>query len=229
MPDTEPSINRVLRTAGIDPTTLATTDPDAFTPLGRVRSAVDVTEAKLPARYRDAVTDHPDVIAWTREVVTQARAEATRLDRPMPSVSLGPSLMLLGITGVGKTHQIHGAIRLIAAHGVFPRAILTSAADLYASLRPRHNVDSETEYRRYADAGLLVVDDLGAAKHSEWVEEINYRLINHRYDRGAVTVVTSNLEPGPLKDSLGERVASRLREMCRRVSLKGDDRRRAAA
>src|SRR5690606_7391206 len=100
------------------------------------------------------------------------------------------------------------------------------AADLYARLRPRHGIDSETEFRAIADAPLLMVDDLGAAKTSEWVEEVNYRLINWRYDRVLPTVFTSNVLPKELKVALGERVASRLVEMADRVTLKGEDRRR---
>jgi DNA replication protein DnaC len=87
-------------------------------------------------------------------------------------------------------------------------------------------VDSEEEFRRYATARLLVIDDLGAAKGSEWVEEINYRLINHRYEHKMPTLITSNLLPKELGAALGERVTSRLVEMADRVVIEGTDRRR---
>jgi DNA replication protein DnaC len=103
-----------------------------------------------------------------------------------------------------------------------------TAADLYATLRPRQGHDSETTFRGYADCNLLVLDDLGAAKNSEWVEEINYRLINHRYQEKLPTIITSNLTPKTLSPGLGDRVTSRLHEMTTRVVLEGSDRRRAA-
>jgi DNA replication protein DnaC len=100
---------------------------------------------------------------------------------------------------------------------------------MYAALRPRSGVDSETEFRKYAHARLLMLDDLGAAKSSEWTEEINFRLINHRYENQLPTILTSNVLPGELMNRVGDRVASRLVEMCDRVVIKGSDRRKRPA
>ena len=94
----------------------------------------------------------------------------------------------------------------------------TSAADMYAALRPRHGVDSETEFRKYAHTQLLMIDDLGAAKPSEWTEEINFRLINHRYENQLPTIFTSNVLPKELSDRVCDRCASRLIEMCDRIT-----------
>lgn len=178
--------------------------------------------AKIPERYRDAVVTEPAVIEWVREVVGAAAGGRT----PSPVVVSGPSLMLLGATGTGKTHQAYGAMAAVSLSGVACRWMVSTAADIYARLRPRHRVDSEEEFDRYARAGLLVVDDLGAAKSSEWTEEVNYRLINHRYSHRLPTLFTSNVPPKDLGTALGERVASRLIEMTCRVVLKGSDRRR---
>lgn len=177
----------------------------------------------LPARYQDAVVDEPQVADWVRAVV----AEAVRRQRgPIAAVATGPSLMLLGPTGTGKTHQAYGALRALAHSGVQCRWIYSTAADIYAHLRPRSGVDSEAEYERYAKTPLLVLDDLGAAKGSEWSEEITYRLINHRYEHMLPTLITSNLPVSELKTALGDRVASRLTEMTDRAVLSGQDRRR---
>jgi DNA replication protein DnaC len=140
----------------------------------------------------------------------------------------GPSLLLLGPTGVGKTHEAFGALRGLAERMSLSTIRAVTAADLYARLRPRAGVDAEAEFERYAAASLLLLDDLGAAKTSEWVEEVNYRLINHRYNEQLATLITSNVPAGHLGAQLGERVASRLTEMCVRVVLKGSDRRRAS-
>ena len=116
-------------------------------------------------------------------------------------------------------------MRALSVSGVRSRWELITTADFYARLRPRHQVDSEEEFRKIADCPLLVLDDLGAAKDSEWTEEQNYRLINHRYENVMPTLITSNLAPKDLAAGLGDRVASRLREMAHRVVVPGGDRR----
>lgn len=189
------------------------------------RRAAERTAAGIPTRYADANANQPDVCSWVRALVADA---ATQQRGAVPTVRTGPSLLLLGPTGVGKTHQAYGALHALAASGVQCGWIFTTAADLYARLRPRHGVDSEHEFNRYAATSLLLLDDLGAAKGSEWVEEINYRLINHRYEHMLPTLITSNVPAGELGATLGERVASRLVEMTSRAAMTGDDRRKSS-
>lgn len=73
---------------------------------------------------------------------------------------------------------------------------------------------------------MLLLDDLGAAKTSEWTAELTYRLINHRYEHLRPTLITTNLPTADLRTTLGDRIASRLAEMTQRVILTGPDRRR---
>lgn len=176
---------------------------------------------RIPARYADAVATHPQVAAWVAELIDVVRAER----RTVPRIVTGPSLLLVGGTGSGKTHQAYGAIRAIGVTGAGCSWLVTTAADLYGALRPRPRVDSEDEFDRFARTGLLVLDDLGAAKGTEWNEEINYRLVNYRYEHRLPTLVTTNVPPKNLQAALGERVASRLVEMADRVVLSGPDRR----
>lgn len=176
---------------------------------------------RIPARFAQATVTMPEVAAWVTALVDVVRAER----RVVPRIVTGPSLLLVGATGTGKSYQCWGAIRALAVSGCGCSWRFTTAADLYAALRPRPRVDSEEEFDRFARVGLLVLDDFGAAKTSEWNEEINYRLINYRYDHRMPTLVTSNVPPKDLPAALGERVASRLAEMATRVVLKGADRR----
>jgi DNA replication protein DnaC len=191
-----------------------------------VRDNVDLGRERcdkfIPARYSTAVVDVPEVIDWVRAVVGAAASSRSGA----PVVRTGPSVLLLGGTGTGKTHQAFGALRAISESGVACRWMVSTAADIYAKLRPRHRVDSEAEFDRFATSPLLVIDDLGAAKATEWTEEVNYRLINHRYAHTLPTLITSNVPARELGAAVGERVASRLTEMARRVALKGNDRRR---
>jgi DNA replication protein DnaC len=198
-------------------------DTDPYDEQQQRSLALAYTDANTPARFSAAVADEPDVIDWARQVIDRAVADSA--GHVQRFVRTGPSLLILGSTGVGKTHQAYGALRLIAQAGVRARWVSTTAADFYARLRPRHGVDSETEFRAVADAPILVFDDLAAAKDSEWVEAVNYRLVNWRYDRELATIVTSNLEPEELAAALDDRVASRLRQLAKKVSIKGADRR----
>lgn len=176
---------------------------------------------RIPSRYADAVVSVPEVADWVRSVIRSvADAKMT-----IPRVGHGPSLLLVGGTGSGKTYQAYGAIRALTVSGASCPWIATTAADLYAALRPRHRVDSEEEFERYLRAAVLVLDDIGAAKGTEWNEEVNYRLINARYEREQPTLITTNVPAKDLQAALGERVTSRLVEMTRRVIIKGADRR----
>jgi len=213
----------------MDPTIITLTDafPDrVFDPHvieETLEHAAERVAKTVPVRYADATATVPEVAQWVRAVI-EAAVEQCR--GGCVSVRTGPSLLVVGPTGTGKSHQAYGAIRALAVSGVRCVWRIAAAADIYASLRPRPNVDSEEVFDRLASAQLLVVDDLGAAKSSEWVEEINYRLINHRYEHQLPTLITTNVLPRDLGAGLGERVASRLVEMTSRVTIKGADRRR---
>lgn len=177
----------------------------------------------IPRRYADAEVTQDPVRQWVRDVVERAVVERRSVSTPVAS---GPSLLLLGGTGVGKTREAYGAVRALSVSGIRVAWRFVAAADLYAKLRPRHLVDSEEVFETYANARLLILDDLGAAKGTEWNEEINYRLVNHRYEHELPTIFTSNVPPKDLSDALGDRVGSRLVEMAERVVIKGGDRRR---
>jgi len=195
---------------------------DGFESLSEAEAErVGQASERIPAHYAAALATDPGIREWMGRLLRQAVA-----DRRMAcSVTTGRSLLVLGQTGTVKTHQAFGAIRGIACCGVRARWRAISAADLYARMRPRHGIDSEAEFREFADASLLVLDDLGAAKNSEWVEEVNYRLVNRRYEHSLPTLFTSNIRPGDLAAALGDRVASRLNEMSDRIVLEGADRR----
>ncbi|MBM9508035.1 ATP-binding protein [Actinacidiphila acididurans] len=210
-------IARILAARGIDPTGPVADESGPSAPS-------EALPAGVPPRYRDAVADHPQVLAWAREVDSQAVAPSAGARR---QVTTGPSLLMAGVTGAGKTHQAYGAVRALAETGVGVRWRATTAADLYAELRPRAGVDSEQQLAAVARIPLLMLDDLGAAKASEWVEEVTYRLVNRRYNHMLPTLITTNLAIRDLRTHLGDRVASRLAQMTTRVEFAPVDRRRA--
>lgn len=212
---------RILAARNIHPASAqdSADEPAPFSPL-------EALSAGMPPRYREALADHPQVLSWVRDVAEQAVA-------PSPGarsqVATGPSLLMAGVVGAGKTYQAYGAIRLLAERGLAVRWRATTAADLYADLRPRPGVDSESELAAVSRCPVLLLDDLGAAKASEWVEEVTYRLINRRYNLMLPTLLTTNLAIKDLRACLGDRVTSRLAQMTTRVQFEPVDRRRHPA
>ncbi|NBE51657.1 ATP-binding protein [Streptomyces boluensis] len=219
--DTLDRMARILAARNIDQSAVSAlpAEPEPFSPL-------DALLAGTPPRYQSAVTDHPQVLAWAREVVEAAVAPSRGARR---QVTTGPSLLMAGVVGAGKTYQAYGAVRRLVQSGVGVRWRATTAADLYAELRPRPGADSERELAAVSRCPLLIIDDLGAAKSSEWVEEVTYRLINRRYNYELPTLITTNLAIKDLRSYLGDRVTSRLAQMTTRVEFEPVDRRRRHA
>jgi DNA replication protein DnaC len=183
-------------------------------------AANDRFEERFPLRYKNATAEHPEVLAW----VEQFRVDPAHT----------PSLLLLGPTGTGKTHAGYGAVRAAASaprrtrvgRFITPPWAAITYADLIASMRPSKLGDPEAVMRKHLEVDLLLLDDLALGKASEFVEEVTYRLLNGRYVEMRPSIFTSNLPLEQLRESLGDRIASRLAETCTRVVLAGDDRRR---
>jgi DNA replication protein DnaC len=142
-------------------------------------------------------------------------------------------LLFHGPFGVGKTHLAVGIlkaiIRKIGAKGYF-----FETPELLRQVRNTYNnqVD-ETEMgilKPILDADILVLDDLGTEKTSEWVQETLGLLINSRYNTRRPTILTSNLydpldsaDPNSFMFQIGARTRSRLLEMCEWVEIQGPD------
>jgi DNA replication protein DnaC len=73
--------------------------------------------------------------------------------------------------------------------------------------------------------GLLILDDLGAEKMTEWVSETFYLIINDRYENLKQTIITSNFSIKDQAERIGDRTVSRIVEMCDVIELVGEDRR----
>lgn len=148
-------------------------------------------------------------------------------------------LYLTGPVGTGKTHAAWTAAwQWCAVTGVVPTAgrdepgslrvppnvVFTRTTDLLDDMRPGDD-GGKQRIRDCQYAELLVLDDIGAEKASEWTREKLYALIDHRYANCLPLIVTSNLDLGDLADQTGDRVASRLAGMSAVVTMDGYDRR----
>lgn len=192
-------------------TTLNDNDYDLTVREGLIARTVTTTDRQIPPRYRGAECASPGVTAWC-----DGYGQGSR------------SILLAGVVGSGKTYEAYGAIRRLASTRTWFDWAAITAPDLYAAMRPGSGDDPEGDFQHLATVPLLLLDDLGAAKESAWTEEIAYRLIGRRYDQALSMIITTNVKTDQIRQVLGDRIASRLAEMCSVVILDGPDRRRAS-
>ena len=75
---------------------------------------------------------------------------------------------------------------------------------------------------------LLVLDDLGAEKSSEWTKSVLFEIIDYRYNELLPILVTTNCPPKELKEKIGDRNFDRLREICTLVSVTTESQRKTS-
>jgi len=140
--------------------------------------------------------------------------------------SLG--LILSGPVGCGKTHVAVGVAKIACALG--RDALFVNVPGWYQSLRDSYAQDGSSLERDMLDemktADVLVLDDLGAEKGSDWARERLYVVVNKRSMRNGITLTTTNLGLEQLETMIGERSMSRLSNNAVNVDLTGDDYRR---
>jgi len=191
-------------------------------------------DARIPRRYQ-----HCDFANFRdySESLRRAKARAVKLADAFPAVDRG--LFLEGPPGVGKTHLAVAVLRHVVA-ATSARALFYDTRDLLRVIRSTYDpIVRTTEIevlRPVMHADLLVLDDLGAEKTTEWVEETLNLIVNTRYNERRVTVFTSNYPDIPdetdtnsLLCRIGFRMRSRLHEMCDFLELRGADYRFAPA
>ena len=121
----------------------------------------------------------------------------------------GRNLILCGITGSGKTHLAISVLRY-AASKFGKEAVFVTGIDLIEELRA--NQDDEGLVNKYKTTPILVIDDYGREKQTEWVEKTLFRIFNHRYNEMLPTIITSNLTAKNLQEAISEGLARRIFE-----------------
>lgn len=188
-----------------------------------------LTDARVPPRYGKC--DLANFVLYDNEKLVAAVAFARRFAEQFPAVQKG--LCLIGPPGIGKTHIAVAVLRQVIGekqvHGLY-----YDVRDLLKMIRSTYNPVVRTAemdiLRPVMEAELLVLDDLGAEKPSEWVEETMNLIVNTRYNERRPTIFTTNYIDVPdetvmdsLKVRVGFRMHSRLHEMCEFLEYDGGD------
>jgi DNA replication protein DnaC len=206
-----------------------------------------ISAAHIPERYRNCNLDSFDPsyrgadpsLGWALQTA-RTFAESYPID------TAGRGLLFVGSSGLGKTHLAVGVLRrLMQERGA--RGLFCDYRELLKSIQNSYNPDVRTTelelLKPVFAAEVLVLDDLGAQKPNEWVWDTVALILNTRYNNQQTTIITTNYPDQPagagfktdkngakpavtedtLGDRIGDRMRSRLAEMCVRVEMRGND------
>ncbi|MGI8905765.1 MAG: ATP-binding protein [Candidatus Sumerlaeaceae bacterium] len=137
----------------------------------------------------------------------------------------GKGLLMTGKEGTGKTHVAIAILREVIEKGY--TGLYWNVPELFLELRRRMDEKSEEKEGELFDhakrVDLLVLDDLGAERTSEYVLDRLYVLINGRYQNDTATIITTNRTIPELKTQIGPRITSRICEMCMSIEFPEGD------
>jgi len=183
--------------------------------------------AKLPRRYENC---HWNNFLPQNSTQQAAKELCNELAREFPATDQG--LLLTGPVGIGKTHLAVSVLKLLSERGF--TCLFYEFGSLLKEIQDSYNPNTKTSelsvLRPVLDADVLVLDELGASKPTDWVRDTMAHIINSRYNNKRLTIFTTNYlderkndREETLEDRIGVRLRSRLYEMCRSVKLTGED------
>jgi DNA replication protein DnaC len=219
-----------------------------------------IERARIPKRYENCdfesfITDLSDERSYTPAAarnLKEAKFQAECFARDYPG-SGEYGLLLMGNAGAGKTHLAIAILRELLQRG--HSGYFCEYGKLLREIQNSYSASSEATEMAILEPVLntevLVIDDLGVIKPSDWVRDVIGFILNTRYSEASqdlshrrCTIITTNYLDEPsektasgrdprgrdtkihedmLKDRIGNRTRSRLYEMCRTVQFKVPD------
>jgi DNA replication protein DnaC len=203
------------------------------------RSERLLSQALIPPRYKTCDFGSY-AIEGSQRGAAAAKIAAAKFVEQYPLDRTG--LLLIGPSGGGKTHLAIAILKeLILKKGI--PSLFCDYRDLLKQIQNSYNPSVEvTELellRPVFETEVIVLDDLGAVVPTGWVWDTVSVILNTRYNENRTTIITTNFQDGPaaavagprtnerqpttLGDRIGERMRSRLCEMCRVVDIDAPD------
>jgi len=143
----------------------------------------------------------------------------------------GESLWLWGEPGNGKTHLAAAITKTLTEQGYI--VVFQSVPELLQRIRSTFNSENKENeaqiMRALLECDLLILDDIGAEKATEWVEEKIFNIIDGRYRKEMPTLYTSNLKPKEMLQQVGKRSYDRMVETSLTIENKATSYRREIA
>ena len=213
------------------------------------RAGRALADARIPPRYAASSLDTYDY-GSTNGNLSAAFLVAHNFSMRFPIETRGQGILFTGSPGLGKTHLALGILReAITQRGA--NGFYWEHKELLEKLRTFYSKPSGGSEQKLLQSviqcDLLVLDDLGDITPSEWTWDTTSYILNSRYNENRSTIVTTNLANEPsfqapegeqtsqraqvrramrretLGDRIGERMRSRLQEMCVVVEMQGED------
>ena len=199
------------------------------------RSARLEERSQLPALYRNASFENFNI---TSQDLRAAVLAVKKYADDFPNETR-PGLLLIGEPGTGKTHLAVAALRRIIEKGF--ECLFCDYQNLLDRIRSGYDAASNSAdreaYRIALDAEVLILDDLGAHRITDWVLDTVTSIVTYRCNNRKPLIATTNLpefsrtksDDGrvdyrrTLADHIGERAYSRLFEMCTVVQIRNTD------
>lgn len=182
---------------------------------------------RLPKRYDSC---HFGNFKANSPRLSEALMEAMKFAKSYPNVDRG--LLFMGTVGVGKTHLAVSILKGLTERGY--SCLFYEFGSLLKEIQDSYNPQTFTSelsvLAPVLKADVLVLDELGASKPTDWVRDTMAHVINTRYNDKKLTIFTTNYlderrREGEeiLEDRIGTRLRSRLYEMSKTVVIDGKD------
>ena len=179
-----------------------------------------LSESNLGRRFSERTFDNFDS-SRNKQAFEKAFAYAENFEDMMRN---GKGLVFIGEVGTGKTH-LAAAItnHVIKNYGIVAK--FGAFVDLLEQMKKQfgQNVSDDQILDVLLSVPLVVLDDVGKERQSEWTRSILYQVVNSRYEAYKPMIFTSNDEPRMLEQNIGEATFSRLVEMCDFIHMNGAD------